>query len=85
MQVYSVVQVYRFVVQSSTKPYAYLLYDWPKCQVRNQGVSDWADDPLPSAKGAKGPLSFAGEKIFEHAMELISFYVTQSLYVFTAK
>ena len=55
------------------------------CQVRNQGVSEWADDPLQSAKGAKGPLSFVGEKIFEHAMKLKSFYVTHSLYVFTAK
>ena len=78
-------QVYRFVVQSSTKPYAYLQYGWPKCQVRNQGVSKWAEDPLPSAKGAKGPLSFAGEKKFQHAMKLKSFYVTQSLYIFTAK
>ena len=49
---------------------AYLLYGWPKCQVRNQGVSEWTDDPLRSAKGAKGPLSFVGEKSIRACNEI---------------
>jgi len=49
-------------------------------QARNQRGAQRAGDPRPSAKGAKGPLSFAGERKYIQARNKIKIVrLTQSL------